>query len=212
MTNAELFERAIGSDFQAIETLKEHAAAGNAEAQYFLFCLFDDPTSPVHNTEAGMTWLQRSADSGFEEAQRAYNDLSPQERVRYHIEKEGDINEVYGSVKPGGMFSFRGRVGRQTFLVYYAIYLALALCLDYYVMRTPIGELTYNGPALPESAVWVGLAARLLVAYLALAVSVKRVHDCGHSGIRALIPLYNPFVLLVEEGQKGVNQYGAEPQ
>ena len=44
-----------------------------------------------------------------------------------------------------------------------------------------------------------------------LAVCVRRMHDVGKSGWFLLIPIYN-FILAVTEGEKGENQYGADPK
>jgi uncharacterized membrane protein YhaH (DUF805 family) len=44
-----------------------------------------------------------------------------------------------------------------------------------------------------------------------LAVGVRRMHDVGKSGWFLLIPIYN-FILAVTEGEKGENQYGADPK
>lgn len=44
-----------------------------------------------------------------------------------------------------------------------------------------------------------------------IAVGVRRMHDVGKSGWFLLIPIYN-FILAVTEGEKGENQYGADPK
>jgi uncharacterized membrane protein YhaH (DUF805 family) len=44
-----------------------------------------------------------------------------------------------------------------------------------------------------------------------IAVGVRRMHDVGKSGWFLLIPIYN-FILAVSEGEKQVNQYGADPK
>ncbi|KAF2339149.1 DUF805 domain-containing protein [Flavobacterium tistrianum] len=45
----------------------------------------------------------------------------------------------------------------------------------------------------------------------AIAVGVRRMHDINKSGWFLLIPIYN-IVLLATEGEKGPNQYGADPK
>ncbi len=51
-----------------------------------------------------------------------------------------------------------------------------------------------------------------------LAVTVRRLHDVGHSGwmyLVSFIPLIGPFwilVLTVSEGDRGTNQYGPDPK
>ena len=44
-----------------------------------------------------------------------------------------------------------------------------------------------------------------------IAVAIRRMHDVGKSGWFCLIPIYN-FILAVTEGEKGSNQYGADPK
>jgi uncharacterized membrane protein YhaH (DUF805 family) len=44
-----------------------------------------------------------------------------------------------------------------------------------------------------------------------IAVGVRRMHDVGKSGWFLLIPIYN-FILVVTEGEKQDNQYGADPK
>jgi uncharacterized membrane protein YhaH (DUF805 family) len=44
-----------------------------------------------------------------------------------------------------------------------------------------------------------------------IAVGVRRMHDVGKSGWFLLIPIYN-LILAVTEGEKGDNQYGADPK
>lgn len=51
----------------------------------------------------------------------------------------------------------------------------------------------------------------LVVLLPSIAVAVRRMHDVGKSGWFILIPIYN-FVLAVTEGDKGDNEYGADPK
>ena len=44
-----------------------------------------------------------------------------------------------------------------------------------------------------------------------LAVAVRRMHDTDKSGWFILIPIYS-FILLLTEGTKGSNEYGADPK
>lgn len=44
-----------------------------------------------------------------------------------------------------------------------------------------------------------------------IAVGVRRMHDVGKSGWFLLIPIYN-LILALTEGNKGENQYGADPK
>ena len=60
---------------------------------------------------------------------------------------------------------------------------------------------------IPELANLYSLAVLLP----SIAVGVRRMHDVGKSGWFLLIPIYN-FILAVTEGEKGENQYGADPK
>ena len=51
----------------------------------------------------------------------------------------------------------------------------------------------------------------LVVLLPSIAVGVRRMHDTGRSGWYLLVPIYN-FILAVTEGDKGDNEYGADPK
>ncbi len=57
----------------------------------------------------------------------------------------------------------------------------------------------------------LGMLYSLAVLIPSIAVGVRRMHDVGKSGWFLLIPIYN-LVLAVTEGEKGENQYGADPK
>ena len=50
----------------------------------------------------------------------------------------------------------------------------------------------------------------LIILVPSIAVAIRRMHDVGKSGWYALIPIYN-LILACREGEKGVNEYGANP-
>jgi len=51
----------------------------------------------------------------------------------------------------------------------------------------------------------------LAVLIPSIAVGVRRMHDVGKSGWFLLIPIYN-LILALTDGEKGENQYGADPK
>ncbi|MFM7007206.1 MAG: DUF805 domain-containing protein [Flavobacteriales bacterium] len=51
----------------------------------------------------------------------------------------------------------------------------------------------------------------LVVLLPSIAVGVRRMHDTGRSGWYLLVPIYN-FILAATEGDKGDNEYGADPK
>ncbi len=57
----------------------------------------------------------------------------------------------------------------------------------------------------------VGGIYSLAVIVPSIAVAIRRMHDVGKSGWFILIPFYNLY-LAVTEGEKGPNQYGADPK
>ena len=57
----------------------------------------------------------------------------------------------------------------------------------------------------------VGNLYSLAVLLPGIAVAVRRMHDVGKSGWFILIPIYN-LILCCTEGDKGDNEYGADPK
>lgn len=92
---------------------------------------------------------------------------------------------------------FNGRASRQEFWMYTLVNIVI-----YVVLAAILGAL---GLGLVASL--YGLATLVP----SIAVGARRLHDIGKSGWFQLIPIYN-IVLLATEGQKGDNQYGADPK
>lgn len=203
MNYEELFQKAMGGDFYAFEELKKQAEAGNAEVQYLLYCIYDNMSCPFRNVEMGMTWLKKSAENGHPEAQKAYNSLSPEERVKYHVEKVGDIDKVFGSTKSGGMWSFEGRIGRATYAIYFLLYMIFFLLCGM--------ALTYNDIDTSYLNV-IAVVMRIVGLYLVCALVAKRSHDYGHSGVWGILIPGMWIALFFIKGEKGTNRYGAEPE
>ena len=57
----------------------------------------------------------------------------------------------------------------------------------------------------------IGTIYSLAVLIPSIAVGVRRMHDVGKSGWFLLIPIYN-LILALTDGEKGENQYGADPK
>ena|SRR5690349_14101622 len=97
-------------------------------------------------------------------------------------------------------FSFDGRIRRLEYglsiIIYYAAIFIAAM----------LGQVTgAAGPIVMFIAV-VG------VAWFMMAQAAKRCHDIGNSGWWQLIPIYNPFFLLFDEGDQRRNEYGSSPK
>lgn len=57
----------------------------------------------------------------------------------------------------------------------------------------------------------LGTIYSLAVLIPSIAVAIRRMHDVGKSGWFILIPIYN-IILACTEGDKGPNEYGADPK
>ena len=110
------------------------------------------------------------------------------------------------------LFSFEGRIGRQSFWIVLLGLLALHGLLE---GLTPV----VANPADAESAMSATqLLFILLTLWIQLAVQIKRWHDLDKSGWWALIglvPVIGPLWILLEcgllRGTQGENRFGPDP-
>jgi uncharacterized membrane protein YhaH (DUF805 family) len=106
---------------------------------------------------------------------------------------------------------FSGRARRKEYWYFFLFSLIVSIVL------AVIDGLTGSFSAEAGVGLLGGIYA-LAVLIPGLAVSVRRLHDTGHSGwwlLIALVPLIGVIVLLVcmvLEGKPGTNQYGANPK
>lgn len=65
----------------------------------------------------------------------------------------------------------------------------------------------------PNWEIYAGIAGAIILATLVpyLAVTFRRMHDCGHNGLWGFVPIVNLVMCLIE-GEKGSNQYGPDPR
>ena len=191
MNFEELYNQAMSGDDEALNELNHYTDSGNAEAQFVLSCVYDNPDSPFVDVNLGMHWLQKSARNKFESAIRKIKELSPDFQEQYGvIDKSEDAGT---NVKPGGVWSFQGRIDRTTYLVYSIVYV-FVFTIAFYLLNK-------------MEMMWIDIIARLVFAYLSLTLCVKRMHDCGHSGWWVLIP-FCPLALLFMKGEDKANMYG----
>lgn len=112
--------------------------------------------------------------------------------------------EMYKKVVFENYANFSGRARRQEYwmftLVNAIIYIALGV-ID------GVSGLTFG----PGKTGILSLVYNLLVLIPSLAVAIRRMHDVAKSGWYILIPIYN-LILACTEGEKGPNQYGADPK
>ncbi|MDR6764129.1 uncharacterized membrane protein YhaH (DUF805 family) [Flavobacterium sp. 2755] len=107
--------------------------------------------------------------------------------------------ETYKKVVFENYANFNGRARRRE----YWMFTLLSTLITY-------GILLILMLVLPNLA-FISNVYSLAVLVPSLAVGVRRMHDIGKSGWFILIPIYN-IVLLATEGEKGPNQYGADPK
>jgi uncharacterized membrane protein YhaH (DUF805 family) len=115
--------------------------------------------------------------------------------------------------------TFSGRAGRMEFWVFTLVNLAVAgVGGTLFIMSALLGYFVFDSPAV-AIAIWVVFATFALVTLLpSLAVTVRRLHDTDRSGwfiLLGLVPLVGEIilvVLLVMEGTRGPNRFGADPK
>ena len=97
-------------------------------------------------------------------------------------------------------FTYKGRIRRmELFLTY------ILLCILYYIVVLLHSVNPNPNYTLVQLLVVVFFVIRILQ-------EIKRCHDVGKSGWWILVPIFNPFFLLFENGQEGINEYGTNPK
>lgn len=120
----------------------------------------------------------------------------------------------------GALFSFDGRVGRQTYWLT-TIGVSIVAAIIYFIIIAATGGADTTTTAA-DGGDAAGLTAALIVYIIAvvmsLAVQIKRWHDRGKSGwwvLIALVPFIGGLWALIEcgflAGTPGPNKYGPQP-
>ncbi|KAF2515375.1 DUF805 domain-containing protein [Flavobacterium zhairuonense] len=107
--------------------------------------------------------------------------------------------EMYKKVVFENYANFNGRARRREYWMFFLINMIISIVLGFVV-----------GLISPSLAI-IGNIYSLAVLLPGIGVAIRRMHDIGKSGWFILIPIYNIF-LLATEGEKGPNQYGADPK
>lgn len=211
------YEKACSGDTSALKELDRQAGAGNAEAQYLLSCVYDNVTSPFRNVELGMYWLKKSSDNGYEPATKRIKELPLDFKYQYGLENKEEEEAKYKDaedIKPGGIWSIRGRIDRTSYLVFSILYISVFVFLMYLIaslpMETSQSEYFYSEQPTPF-ALFAEMFLRLVSLYLMFALQSKRAHDCGHPCLMTLIPFFGIY-LLFKKGEPHTNQYGPQPK
>ena len=144
-----------------------------------------------------LVWCEGMADwtraSEIKELSSMFIDLSKKEAV-HEVEIIETTSENSSSRMFQSPFSFKGRIRRTEYgislIIYYALYGVLVAMMD--------------GSDLAALAI-------IPLLWFFLAQGAKRCHDRGNSGWYQIIPFYFLW-LLFGEGDKGPNEYGADPK
>lgn len=223
----ELYEKACSGNLSALKELKSEAGVGNAEAQYILSCVYDNVTSPFCNVELGMYWLKKSAGYNYEPAIKKLKELPSNIKTLYGIDNNKEENSDRESnpenIKPGGIWSFTGRIDRTTYFVYLVVYAFIFGIILFLINLIPMerisessGYYSYDTWQKPSFAIWTELLVSLFALYLTIALGVKRLHDCGRSGWWVILVLITapigPLYLLFKRGEEKTNEYGPIPE
>jgi len=112
--------------------------------------------------------------------------------------------EMYKKVVVENYANFNGRARRKEYWMFILGNLIISIILQ---IIDAVTGLTFG---VAEMGI-LRLIYTLAVLIPGIAVGVRRMHDIDKSGWYVLIPIYN-IVLFATEGEKGSNQYGADPK
>jgi uncharacterized membrane protein YhaH (DUF805 family) len=98
---------------------------------------------------------------------------------------------------------FSGRARRKEYWMFYLFNVIASIVA---VILDGMFGFSHSGSYGPVSGLY-----SLAIILPTVAVSVRRMHDTGHSGWYMLIPLYN-LILACTEGDRGSNRYGPDPK
>lgn len=112
--------------------------------------------------------------------------------------------EMYKKVVVENYANFKGRARRKEYWMFILGNLIISIILQ---IIDAVTGLTFG---VAEMGI-LRLIYTLVVLIPGIAVGVRRMHDIDKSGWYVLIPIYN-IILFATEGEKGSNQYGADPK
>ena len=113
--------------------------------------------------------------------------------------KEFIMLEMYKKVVFENYANFSGRARRQEYWMFFLVNIIISFVLG------------FVAGLISPSLVIIANVYSLAVLLPGIAVGVRRMHDVGKSGWFILIPFYNLYLCCIE-GEKGPNQYGADPK
>lgn len=113
--------------------------------------------------------------------------------------KEFIMLEMYKKVVFENYANFSGRARRQEYWMFFLVNIIISFVLGF-----------VTGLISPSLVIIANIYS-LAVLLPGIAVGVRRMHDVGKSGWFIIIPFYNLYLCSIE-GEKGPNQYGADPK
>jgi uncharacterized membrane protein YhaH (DUF805 family) len=105
-------------------------------------------------------------------------------------------------------FEFSGRSRRKEYWMFYLLNVLVALFVG----------LVFVAGDYSEMILWLGCLYGLATLIPGLAVTIRRLHDCGRSGwslLWGLVPIFGGIALLyfyTDEGDPGPNRFGEDPK
>ena len=155
MNFEDLYNQAMSGDDEALNDLNYFAGSGNAEAQYVLSCVYDNPDSPFVDVDLARYWLQKSAGYKYEPAIKKLKELSPNYKKEYGtVAKSDDNSEIlvtpqddigtsdyqpnwtwgrqntytYSKVPPQNYYQYPKESGWDRFWDYFGRFIGIGIC------------------------------------------------------------------------------------
>ncbi|WP_343615145.1 DUF805 domain-containing protein [Flavobacterium sp.] len=107
--------------------------------------------------------------------------------------------EMYKKVVFENYLNFKGRARRREYWMFFLVNVIISFVLG------------FIAGLISPSLTIIGNIYSLAVLIPGIAVGVRRMHDIDKEWWYILIPFYNIYLLTIE-GDKGPNQYGADPK
>lgn len=185
MNNYEqLMQEASQGNKKAFKELYSYAGSGNAEAQYYLALYYKGSGADSDYAY----WMNKSKDNGYVAAQ---NSAISEATFETTEEKEEGSNNALKKLLM--MFSFMGRINRTEYIISF------------------IGAIIFIFAVGNVEDDIVRRILQLAADVFIYSQCVRRLHDFGASGWYVLIPIVSWIYAAFPKGDKGENEYGAEP-
>ena len=116
------------------------------------------------------------------------------------------FNKYFVEILTKKYADFKGRARRKEYWMFFLFTFIIFFILGFLAgMLVAISQ--------PLGSIFSGIMGLAYLAILVpnIAISVRRVQDCGKDWWYILIPIYN-LILMFTEGDKGENAYGPDPK